>query len=74
MWLGAVLAWLASPLAIERKAVATGRVAASHRWGFAVADCHERHPFSLAGRWLATLLGAVLGAFASRWTRFFNKP
>ena len=76
VWLGAVLAWLGIAVAIERKpwppasrALLQAIVGAS-----AVAIAMSATRFSLAGVGLATLLGAVLGSFASRWTRFFNKP
>ena len=63
-------------LAIERKPwPPAGRTLLQAIVGAAaVAIAMSATRFSLAGVGLATLLGAVIGAFASRWTRFFVKP
>ncbi len=76
VWLGAVLAWLGIALAIERKPwPPAGRTLLQAIVGAAaVAIAMSATRFSLAGVGLATLLGAVIGAFASRWTRVFVKP
>lgn len=75
VWLGVVLAWLGLALAIERKPwSAVGRAALQAIVGAAaVAIAMSATRFSLAGIGAATLLGAVTGALASRWTRFFAR-
>ncbi|MBL8311158.1 MAG: hypothetical protein JNL19_12090 [Burkholderiales bacterium] len=75
VWLGAVLAWLGIAVAIESKPWAPiGRALLQAIVGAAaVAIAMSATRFSLAGIGLATLLGAVIGAFASHWTRYFVK-
>lgn len=75
VWLGTVLAWLGIAHAIELKPWApAGRALLQAIVGAAaVAIAMSATHFSLAGVGLATLFGAVIGAFASRWTRFFVK-
>ncbi len=75
VWLGAVLAWLGIAIAIERKPwPAAGRQLLQAIVGAAaVAIAMSATRFSLAGVGIATLLGAVIGALAPRWTRFFIK-
>jgi hypothetical protein len=75
VWIGAILAWFGMAVAIERKPWSTGgkRLLQILLGASAFALALTASPLSIRGILMAAMVGAVIGAFASQWSRWLVK-
>jgi hypothetical protein len=72
VWVGAVLAWFGMAIAIERKPWSTvgKRLLQILLGASAFSLALTASPLSIRGILLAAIVGGIIGAFASQWSRW----
>jgi hypothetical protein len=75
VWSGAVLAWFGIAVAIERKPWSPrGKMLLQILLGAsAFSIALTASPLSIRGIFLAAVVGGIIGAFASQWSRWLTK-
>jgi hypothetical protein len=75
VWSGAVMAWFGMAVAIEKKPwSARGKMLLQSLLGAsAFALALSASPLSIRGVLLAAIVGGIIGAFASQWSRWLSK-
>ncbi len=76
VWIGAVFAWFGMAIAIEQKpwSVNGKRLLQVLLGASAFALALTASPLSIRGVLIAAIVGGIIGAFASQWSRWIVRP